>query len=69
MTGLILHRKIEEALDRGIGVIVPMPSKDSGPSEWKFLLTNESLREQMAVPMLNWEVIKWKVSFTLPILP
>lgn len=37
MIGLILYRKIEEALDRGIAVIVPMPSGDSIPSKWKFL--------------------------------
>ncbi|MCJ1464996.1 hypothetical protein MMC07_003611 [Pseudocyphellaria aurata] len=46
--GLLVHRNIEEALDRGTAVIVPVPAKGSSRSEWKLLLTEESLRNQVA---------------------
>ena len=45
--GLLVHHKIEEALDRGTAVIVPVPAKGSSRSEWKLLLTVESLRNQV----------------------
>lgn len=57
-----MHRKIEEALDRGAAVIVPLPSKDFSTSEWKLLLTTESLRNQVAValPFTASDQIYWR---------
>ena len=67
MTGLLVHHSIEEALNRGTAVIVPLPSKDSSRSEWKLLLTNENLRNQVAVMMSGTDAdLTWNVSAALP---
>ena len=57
-------------MDRGEGVIVPLPSKTSGECEWKFLLTKDSLKEQIAMgPTIKGQKgIKWKVSLTISVL-
>lgn len=49
---------------------MPLPSKSSGECEWKFLLTKDTLREQIAVEpkTKGRKGIKWKVRLTLSVL-
>lgn len=47
--GLMMHRNLEEALDRAEIVIVPIPSSPTQPTEWKLLLTREIMRHDTAL--------------------
>ncbi|KAJ5679974.1 hypothetical protein N7462_008218 [Penicillium macrosclerotiorum] len=43
--GLSLHHKVENLLDKGDIVIVPMPGNLTSPTSWKCLVINETIKE------------------------
>ncbi len=57
----MLHKNIEGALHSGNVVIVPLPSAHKGPVEWKLVVTNTSLLNQL-MGTTGQGFVKWKVS-------
>ncbi len=47
--GLMLYRKIEEALDSGIIVIFPLPSQDNEPTQWKAVLIDKTHENNLII--------------------
>lgn len=62
IVGLILHRNIEEALDRAQIAIVPIPSALKERTRWKVLLIDDRMKNQVAITVAKHDFIRWGVS-------
>jgi hypothetical protein len=60
---LILHKNIEEALDRARIAIVPIPSSSNELTRWKMLLIDEKMRNETAFVVTDNVFIRWRVGF------
>ncbi|KAI9789413.1 MAG: hypothetical protein M1816_006073 [Peltula sp. TS41687] len=58
--GLILHKKIEEALDSGLIAIVPVSEALETPTRWKLLLTDDSKAKDHALGFSGTGFVLWK---------
>lgn len=57
--GLFLNQVIEKGWDNGGAVIVPDETVNHTPTEWKIILLNESVRNDMVSRSDEGEITRW----------
>lgn len=62
---LLLHKKLEEALDAAKIAIIPIPNPASQEPNWKAILVDKTMSNQMAYYQRRGKT-KWKVSMYTP---
>lgn len=58
---LVLHKKLEEALDATKIAIIPIPGAAKEGTKWKAVLADKTISNQQAL-YADSGIVKWKVS-------
>jgi hypothetical protein len=62
ISGINLHEKVEQGLDEGAIIIIPIPSNEASITKWKCLLLDTERQEKALCWLGGRKEIEWRVS-------